>query len=215
MTLRRVLTTLTLITAGLTANSAPSTPAGFETKVQQAHIAAMISEKLQKDRGTVPANGAKGVFGLLATLNRNDDCHDDGGDNGDKVSCMDAVCGKMPRYNCDDASELQQVGQVCRGVSGDCIIEACKHLPSYACDDLSELTRIAGICKRNHGTCMKEMCDRMPSYNCDDVSELEKVGEACRGVRSGCVTSICKRLQSYECDDLSELIKVGESCRGN
>jgi hypothetical protein len=132
----------------------------------------------------------------------------------DKVSCIKAVCDKMPSYNCDDASELERVTEICRGSNGNCINESCSKMPSYNCDDLHEIETIARACQGVGHGCLNSVCSKMPSYNCDDRHEVEAVAKACRGSSGECVDAICARMPSYNCDDLSELTQIAKQCSG-
>ncbi|MEQ1907064.1 MAG: hypothetical protein ABL888_22960, partial [Pirellulaceae bacterium] len=67
---------------------------------------------------------------------------DDDNRNPDRISCIDAVCAKLGSFGCDDASEVNKVAEVCRGVGdGACINTVCGKLGSFGCDDIGEVQK--------------------------------------------------------------------------
>lgn len=137
--------------------------------------------------------------------------------NPDRTSCVEAVCSKLPSYLCDDSSDFQKVGEVCRNqYDGSCIKSACDKLPSYLCDDFSDLVTVGQACENTSGECINTICSRLPSYLCDDLSDIKKVGQICHGLYDGgCVSAVCARLPSYQCDDIDDFKKVVATCKGN
>ncbi|MCB9073758.1 MAG: hypothetical protein H6623_09060 [Bdellovibrionaceae bacterium] len=135
---------------------------------------------------------------------------------GDGSNCIDAACGFLPSYSCDEISEVQEVGKACLGqTDGSCIKTACSKLPSYACDEISEIKAVGMACKGNFsGDCIEEACNKLPSYSCDEITELKAIGQACEGVTSGCIESVCKKLSSYQCDEISEIKEIAKACKG-
>jgi hypothetical protein len=142
---------------------------------------------------------------------------DEDDQNSGSPSCVDVACEKLGRYNCDDVSEIQQVGEACRGNRGGaCLAAACSKVGRYNCDDLSEIAVIGKACRGNfREACLEAVCARVGRYNCDDISEIRIVGEACRGTSASCIESVCNRVGRYNCDDLSEIEAVASSCRGD
>jgi hypothetical protein len=99
-------------------------------------------------------------------------------------SCVDAACSHMPKWNCDDLSEIKEVGRACSGnFDGGCIDLACSKMPRYNCDDLDEISDIAKACSGLYNSqCISDICSRMPSFNCDDKNEIIDVINACKGL---------------------------------
>ena len=98
-------------------------------------------------------------------------------------SCMDVACDKLGSFDCDEVSEIKEVGRVCRGnENGLCVDAVCKKLGSFDCDDLSEVKVVARACVGNHNAeCFESVCKRLGSFDCDDVDEVEDVLNACSG----------------------------------
>lgn len=168
---------------------------------------------LAEEYYTVQAQGLLGSLFAPSIVAHEDRCQPRRPDN----SCVDAVCARMPSYNCDDISEIREVAKVCANqIDGRCIEAACKRMPSFNCDDLSEIKQVAQSCEGQYDhRCVDAVCGRMASYNCDDISELRQVGDACRGFHNvGCLDSVCNKMASYSCDDLSELQQVIKTCKG-
>lgn len=133
------------------------------------------------------------------------------------ASCVEESCALIGSYNCDDISEIEKVGNMCRGNwDGRCIATVCNQIGAYNCDDFSEVEKAAVICRPHHdGECIKKVCAQIGNWNCDDFSEVQKVANTCKNVDSSCVEAICKKIGAYNCDDLSEIERVANSCRGN
>lgn len=188
-----------------------SKDAGFAAKVE----ALAASFDLQKQVSTFEKHkDARAALGLAQDADfRN--CDEDR-PGSPRTSCMDSVCKKLGTFGCDDQSEIQAVGQICRGNhSGACLDSVCVRLGTFGCDDRSELEKVGAICRGVWGNgCIDSMCKRLGTFGCDDVSEIERVGGFCRGVHdSSCIDSVCSRLGTFGCDDASELEKVAESCK--
>jgi hypothetical protein len=132
-------------------------------------------------------------------------------------SCLDVACQYLGTYNCDSASEIEQVARSRRGNwSGDCLNGACSRLGSYNCDSPIEIDEVAKSCRGQRGdSCMAVVCGYLGSYNCDSMSELSAVGRACQNVEGKCIESVCSKLGKYNCDSMSEIERVAKSCRGD
>lgn len=134
------------------------------------------------------------------------------------TSCVDSICKRLSKYDCDDLSDLGKVNQICASqANGGCIDLSCNRLSKYDCDDLSDFQKVGKACEGQYGgRCLNSVCNRLSKYDCDDISDLEKIGKVCQGFYdSGCIESVCSRLSKYDCDDLGDLEKVVQSCKGN
>lgn len=130
-------------------------------------------------------------------------------------ACVDAVCAKLPAYECNDKSEIEVIAGVCaNNIDGGCVNAVCGKLPSYDCNDLSELKEVAGMCNLVSGQCVEAVCSRLPSFDCNDMSELKEIARMCRGLLDGeCVNSVCAKLPVHDCNDLSELEEIANMCK--
>ncbi len=136
---------------------------------------------------------------------------------GQGPSCNDVACDLVGDFNCDSLSEVERIGNACRGNhNGLCLRSMCRRLGSYNCDSVQEVEQVAGFCRGSlNEKCVDLSCKLVGEYNCDSFSEVERIGRACNGVRSSCIESVCRRLGAYNCDSISEVEQVAASCRGN
>jgi hypothetical protein len=130
-------------------------------------------------------------------------------------SCIDSVCTHLSKFDCDDASEIQNVAKICKGnINGDCLDSYCSKLGKFSCDDISEVSQVAGLCKGvSTGNCSTIICDKLGKFGCDDFSEISQVAAICTpNLDSGCVANVCAKLGKFDCDDISEIQQVAASC---
>ncbi len=160
---------------------------------------------------------ARAALGLAQDADFRPGCDDNNNPGGrPRGSCMDSVCKKLGTFGCDSMSEIEQVGQLCRGNhNGDCLDSVCTRLGTFGCDSISELQQVASVCRGVWGNnCMDFACTQLGTFGCDSISEIERVGGLCRGVSDArCVEDVCKRLGTFGCDSIGELEKVAESCK--
>jgi hypothetical protein len=159
-------------------------------------------------------NQARGIADLMQGTNgRSRDCDHDGG----QPACVDVVCSRLGQFGCDDMSEVERVGRICRGnINGGCVDAVCDKLGQFGCDDFSEVERVTTMCRGHYnGRCIDVACDHLGHFGCDDISEVTRVGQACRAVDGDCMESVCQKLGTFGCDDISEIERVAASCRGN
>jgi hypothetical protein len=98
-------------------------------------------------------------------------------------SCTDVVCDRLGQFGCDDISEIQQVGRLCRGnYDGNCIESVCDKLGQFGCDDMNEVQAVGRACVGNYDTsCFESVCQRLGQFGCDDMNEVEEVLRTCAG----------------------------------
>lgn len=154
----------------------------------------------------------KSLFGFSKSRSDDNQCDDEpkGPD------CVDVVCEKLGTYGCDTLKEIQEVGNICRGVrKPSCITSLCSKMSAYSCDSLKELERVASSCRgRVSRKCVDLVCDKLETYGCDTITELERVGSLCKNARARCIERVCSRLGTYGCDSFEELEAVADSCSG-
>ena len=141
---------------------------------------------------------------------------DEDGQHGGQT-CRDAVCARIGSIYCNELSELEAVGRVCRGhYNGACVENVCDRIGSIYCNELSEMEGVMAVCRGTRGTsCLDKVCSMIGSIYCNELSEVRAVGEVCRGVRTSCIESVCQRVGTIYCNELSEIEAVARSCRGN
>jgi len=157
----------------------------------------------------------KEIFKLrsLQTMNRN---HPNCEPDSSVTPCVQAICNKLPAYECDSVNEMKEIAKACaNNIDGSCVETICNKLPTYECDSANEMKEIAKVCAHAvDGDCIKAACDRLPTYECDSTNELKDLAKACSGLIDGsCVKAICDRLPSYECDSMNEIKEVIHSCK--
>lgn len=108
---------------------------------------------------------------------QHDQCEDDL--NG--PTCLDTVCNLIGKFNCDEASEIQRVGESCRGNrGGECVNKACSYVGHFNCDDPSEVLLMAKSCRGVwRPTCVDEICSRLSRFECDELNEIRAVLNSC------------------------------------
>lgn len=144
-------------------------------------------------------------------------CVDNGGTS--PKSCIETVCSKLSKHDCDDISEIQVIAKMCKNnVDGDCVDAVCSKLSKYDCDDTSELKHITNMCAGHFSAkCLDIACSHLDKYSCDDLSEVQVILKtACTpDVDPDCIATVCSKMSKYDCDDLSEIQKVAKACSGN
>ena len=143
-------------------------------------------------------------------------CRDDDNGDGDRLSCIDAACARMPSSQCNEHSDIEVVGRICRGVEAECLKKVCDRMPSSKCNEHSDLQRVGDSCRRiDEHECIEAACDRMPSSQCNEHSDIEQVAAICEnGVEAACINAVCDRLPSSQCNEHSDLLRVARGCRG-
>lgn len=131
-------------------------------------------------------------------------------------ACIDTVCSKMSKFNCDDTSEITEVAKACKGnVDGACVDTVCTKLGKFNCDDIDEVSEVAGMCKgTSSNKCVQITCDHLGKFNCDDLSEMKDVmSSVCLpNVDESCIENVCSKMGKFNCDDISELQAISVSC---
>lgn len=134
-------------------------------------------------------------------------------------SCIETVCSKVSKYDCDDASEIQQIAGFCKNnVDGDCIDAVCSKVSKFDCDDLSEVKEVANMCSSQFSSkCFATACSYLDKFSCDDLSETKEIiTDVCTpDVDPDCIKAVCTKLSKYDCDDLSELKTIAKTCSSN
>lgn len=95
--------------------------------------------------------------------------------------CIEAACGRMSPYACDEASEVTDVAAACRGNSdGECLKVVCGKMSAYLCDELSEIKSVLTMCRGNYdGGCITAICAKLSPYACDEIPELQAIARSC------------------------------------
>ncbi len=134
-------------------------------------------------------------------------------------SCIDTICAKLNKSDCDDISEVQNIAKMCKNnVDGDCINAVCSKVSKFDCDDASELEQIAGMCSGHFSDkCLTVTCSFLHKFDCDDLSEVDAIltNTCTPNVDPDCVKSVCSKMHKFDCDDLSEIQSVAKACSGN
>jgi hypothetical protein len=184
---------------------------GFSAQAKSSHKK-FSKAQIDKIAAEYFVNESKQMFSLATEPRSCDDQQDQGG-----RSCTDVACDLVGSYNCNDVSEIERIGNACRGNhSGRCLESLCNKVGSYNCNDISEIEQVAASCRGSlNEKCVDKACEYVGSYNCNDISEIQRIGAACRGVRASCLESVCNRVGSYNCNDISEIEQIAGSCRGN
>lgn len=207
--------TILLLVSLVVSTSGVAREALLSDQVNKSKIDRLVSEYFAQQSSQRPMANIKSLMHANSTHEQN--CEDQEDEQGSNTSCRDVACDFLGQFGCDDLSELQAVGEACRGNRNSaCLEAACTRLGQFGCDDLSEVRTVAQVCKGHPGRrCLNVSCDLLGQFGCDDLSEIRTVGEFCRGTPSRCVESTCARLGQFGCDDLSEVKAVAESCKGN
>ena len=148
---------------------------------------------------------------VLQTALRDDDCRPE------RTSCLAEACNLLPRYECDDNSDLDEVASACRGNrDGACLREIAQTLPAYSKDDMNDIRALTAVCASGvDHRCFAAAKQHLPSYELDDLADIREIGEICKDTDGRCVEAACARLPSYECDSPSDLREVAATCRGD
>jgi hypothetical protein len=173
---------------------------------------------IQLQRYLKKANHRSAVtHSLLRELKLQNHCNDN--PNISPKSCIETVCSKVSKYDCDDVSEIQQIAGFCKhNVDGDCIDAVCAKVSKYDCDDLSEVKEVANMCSSQYSAkCFDTACSYLDKFSCDDLSETKDIiANVCTpDVDPDCIKSVCSKLSKYDCDDLSELKTIAKACSSN
>jgi hypothetical protein len=95
--------------------------------------------------------------------------------------CVDAVCQRLSRFDCDEPGELNTIGRFCVNVRPQCINTVCNHLSRFDCDEVNELQDVAGICRNlTNYTCIDYVCSHLGRFDCDEISEIRRIADQCR-----------------------------------
>lgn len=134
-------------------------------------------------------------------------------------SCIETICNKLSKTDCDDASEIQNIAKICKNnVDGDCINAVCSKVSKFDCDDTSELKDIAGMCSGHFSSkCLTVTCSYLHKFDCDDLSEMDAIltNTCTPNVDPDCIQMVCSKMHKFDCDDLSEIQSVAKSCSSN
>lgn len=173
---------------------------------------------MQLQRYLKKANSNSVAYPLLRQLKlQNNNCDDNS--TVSPKSCIETVCAKVSKYDCDDASEIQQIAGFCKhNVDGDCIDAVCSKVSKYDCDDLSEVKEVATMCSSQFSAkCFDTACTYLDKFSCDDLSETKDIiTNVCSpDVDPDCIKTVCSKLSKFECDDLSELKSIAKACSSN
>ena len=137
--------------------------------------------------------------------------------NPNSTSCMRAACGKLPKDECDDDSEIRRVIEMCKGnVNGECVQNATKRLDASDIDDIYEMEKVAIECRSNlGGACVGLYINNLSENDVDDDYEAINYIKKCSGVTNevaDCAAFTCSRLSANSCDDDYEIDRVLKSC---
>ena len=137
--------------------------------------------------------------------------------NPNSTSCMRAACGKLPKDECDDDSEIRRVIEMCKGnVNGECVQNATKRLDASDIDDIYEMEKVAIECRSNlGGACVGLYINNLSENDVDDDYEAINYIKKCNGVTNevaDCAAFTCSRLSANSCDDDYEIDRVLKSC---
>lgn len=99
----------------------------------------------------------------------------------DPRGCIDAVCGRVNRFECDDRDELTEVAGACRNVRAECVNNICSRVNRFQCDTRNEVVQVATACRGVvHTSCIDYVCSKLSHFDCDEVSELTEIARRCR-----------------------------------
>jgi hypothetical protein len=95
--------------------------------------------------------------------------------------CVEEVCRHLSPRDCDDATNVNRLLQVCAAnYDGQCVRACCGLLSARECNELSEVAMIAGACSNNvDGDCVTSICRRLGSTDCDSLEEVARVAIQC------------------------------------
>lgn len=99
------------------------------------------------------------------------------------TSCLKVACSTLDRFECDDASEVEEINRACRGnFGGECILVAKKYLDRFELDDRAEMIQLLGSCRGLFDLdCVEYSCQRVGRFGCDDLEEVMKINMMCAG----------------------------------
>lgn len=100
----------------------------------------------------------------------------------DRTACIDSVCNKIGRFNCDTQSEINQVSKLCpTDVDSACLDNICKKIGSFECDTLNEISEVSKVCASDLSlSCVDSVCNRIGSFSCDTIGEIQQVANSCK-----------------------------------
>ncbi|WII71913.1 hypothetical protein QJS83_15725 [Bdellovibrio sp. 22V] len=106
-------------------------------------------------------------------------CPPDGG--GVNTGCIEAVCERMSRFECDDKQDMMEVARECRNVSGHCVRSICDRVSRFACDEKYETFQVTEMCRGLFDpSCIEYVCSRISRFDCDELSEIKEIARQCR-----------------------------------
>ncbi len=127
--------------------------------------------------------------------------------NQDQISCLKAVCNYS--NDCTFDSDIKEIAQACRGVSGDCVDVICAKTGD--CTFKSKALEVAASCRASNGVCTRIGCEK--TNDCVFASNAKEIAQACVGVNDGdCVAFACEK--SGSCIFRSNFILIAKSCAG-
>lgn len=96
-------------------------------------------------------------------------------------ACIEAICNRLSRLECNDRDELLEITRQCRNVKGECIDTICSRVSRLECDNKDELHGVADMCRGLFDvSCIEYVCSRLSRLDCDDLSELREIAYQCR-----------------------------------